>query len=112
MLICSAAHDGYVDLSAMLTALADRGIVSVLCEGGPTLAASLLAGGHVGRVYWLIAPEILGSATLAPAIATSARMPVSTGLRIDSTAMLGPDLLVTATPTPAQAHRDHGLGSE
>jgi diaminohydroxyphosphoribosylaminopyrimidine deaminase/5-amino-6-(5-phosphoribosylamino)uracil reductase len=111
VLICRATHDGYVDLAAMLTALADRGIVSVLCEGGPTLAASLLAGGHVGRVYWLIAPEILGSATLAPAIATSTRTPIPIGLRIDSTAMLGADLLVTATPSPTMLHRDHGMES-
>jgi diaminohydroxyphosphoribosylaminopyrimidine deaminase/5-amino-6-(5-phosphoribosylamino)uracil reductase len=110
VLNCRATSDGYVDLTAMLTALADRGIVSVLCEGGPTLAAGLLDGGHVGRVYWLIAPEILGSATLAPAIAASSRMPIPTGLRIDSTAMLGPDLLVTATPS--MSHRDHGMESK
>jgi diaminohydroxyphosphoribosylaminopyrimidine deaminase / 5-amino-6-(5-phosphoribosylamino)uracil reductase len=95
----------------MLTALADRGIVSVLCEGGPTLAAGLLAGGYIGRVYWLIAPEILGSATLAPAIAAASRVPIPTGLRIDSTVMLGPDLLVTATPSPTMSHRDHGMDS-
>jgi len=111
VLICRATHDGYVDLNYMLTTLADRGIVSVLCEGGPTLAAGLLTGGHVGRIYWLIAPEILGSATLAPAIATPTRMPIPTGLRIDSTEMLGPDLLVTATPSPTSSHRDHGMES-
>ncbi|HEY5093734.1 MAG TPA: bifunctional diaminohydroxyphosphoribosylaminopyrimidine deaminase/5-amino-6-(5-phosphoribosylamino)uracil reductase RibD [Candidatus Eremiobacteraceae bacterium] len=106
-LVCHATAEGYVDLGAMLTALGERGIISILCEGGPTIAAAMLAGAHVGRVYWLVAPEILGSATLAPAIATATRTPTRTGLRIDSIAMLGLDLLVTATPTKtAPIHAD------
>jgi diaminohydroxyphosphoribosylaminopyrimidine deaminase/5-amino-6-(5-phosphoribosylamino)uracil reductase len=106
VLICPATSEGYVDLASMLQVLGGRGIVSILCEGGPTLAASLLAGAHVGRVYWLIAPEILGSAVLAPAIATSTRTPSSIGLRIDSTAMLGSDLLITSTPLHTSSSRD------
>jgi len=112
LMLCQATQEGYVDLTSMLIALGDRGIVSVLCEGGPTLAAGLLAGGHVGRVYWLVAPEILGSAALAPSIATSTRIPTPTGLRFDSAFMLGPDLLVTATPSHATAHRDDGKESK
>jgi diaminohydroxyphosphoribosylaminopyrimidine deaminase/5-amino-6-(5-phosphoribosylamino)uracil reductase len=91
----------------MLSVLGGRGIVSILCEGGPTLAASLLAGAHAGRVYWFIAPEILGSAALAPAIATSTRTPSSIALRIDSTAMLGADLLITGTPIPNSLNPNH-----
>jgi diaminohydroxyphosphoribosylaminopyrimidine deaminase/5-amino-6-(5-phosphoribosylamino)uracil reductase len=106
VLVCAATPDGLVDLTSMLQVLGSRGIVSILCEGGPTLAASLLAGAHVGRVYWLIAPEILGSAALAPAIATSTRTPSSIGLRIDSTAMLGSDLLITSTPLHTSSSRD------
>ena len=101
VLQCPASPEGYVDLSSMLEALGKRGIISVLCEGGPTLAASLLSGGHVGRIYWFVAPEVLGSATLAPAIATMNRTPMRTSLRIDSALMLGSDVLVTATPTNA-----------
>ena len=101
VLECAATHEGYVDLSSMLAILGKRGVISILCEGGPTLAASLLAGGHVGRVYWFVAPEVLGSAALAPAIATMNRTPMRTPLRIDSAVMLGSDVLVTATPTNA-----------
>jgi diaminohydroxyphosphoribosylaminopyrimidine deaminase/5-amino-6-(5-phosphoribosylamino)uracil reductase len=107
VVICPATPEGYVDLGAMLSVLGGRGIVSILCEGGPTLAASLLAGAHVGRVYWFIAPEILGSAVLAPAIATSTRTPSSIALRIDSTAMLGADLLITGTPIPNSLNPNH-----
>jgi diaminohydroxyphosphoribosylaminopyrimidine deaminase/5-amino-6-(5-phosphoribosylamino)uracil reductase len=106
VLICPATPEGHVDLSYMLRALGARGVISVLCEGGPTMAASLLAGEHIGRIYWLIAPEILGSASLAPAIATSTGAPKSTRLRINSTEMLGADLLVTATLSHVPANGD------
>ena len=106
VLICPATQEGYVDLGSMLHVLGSRGIISILCEGGPTLAASLLAGTHIGRIYWLVAPEILGSASLAPAIATSTRTPSPIGLRIDSTAMLGSDLLITSTPVNTHSTRD------
>ncbi len=42
-----------VDVGAGLVALKERGIASVLCEGGPRLAARLLAGGLVDRIEWL-----------------------------------------------------------
>jgi diaminohydroxyphosphoribosylaminopyrimidine deaminase/5-amino-6-(5-phosphoribosylamino)uracil reductase len=106
VLICPATPNGYVDLASMLEKLGGRGIVSILCEGGPTLAGSLLAGVHVGRIYWFIAPEILGSAALAPAIATSTPTLSSIALRIDSTAMLGSDLLITSTPEHASTSQD------
>jgi diaminohydroxyphosphoribosylaminopyrimidine deaminase/5-amino-6-(5-phosphoribosylamino)uracil reductase len=97
--VLPATPQGHVDLDALLKELGRRNIVSVLCEGGPTLAASLLAGAHVGRVYWFIAPEILGSAASAPAIDAAPSTPSATGLRIESAVMLGADILVSATPT-------------
>jgi diaminohydroxyphosphoribosylaminopyrimidine deaminase/5-amino-6-(5-phosphoribosylamino)uracil reductase len=106
VLVCPATPEGYVDLGSMLQTLGGRGIVSILCEGGPTLAAGLLAEAHVGRIYWLVAPEILGSAALAPAIATSTRIHGSIGLRIDATAMLGPDLVITSTPLNISSDRN------
>jgi diaminohydroxyphosphoribosylaminopyrimidine deaminase/5-amino-6-(5-phosphoribosylamino)uracil reductase len=106
VLICPATPEGNVDLGSMLQMLGSRGVVSILCEGGPTLAAGLLAGSHIGRIYWLVAPEILGSASLAPAIATSTRTPSPIGLRIDSTALLGSDILITSTPVQTHSPRD------
>lgn len=41
---------GGVDLLALLTELGRRDIVEVFCEGGPTLATSLLAAGLVDRL--------------------------------------------------------------
>lgn len=49
-----------VDLKKLLEALASKGIVSVLVEGGGELAASLLKDGLVDRVMFFIAPKIIG----------------------------------------------------
>ena len=45
-----------------MESLRARGIFSVLCEGGPTLGASLLGAGVVDRFYWAIAPRFLSGA--------------------------------------------------
>ena len=55
-----AGPDG-VDLGAALRELGRRGLVSVLVEAGPTLAAALLRAGLVSRVSWFLAPLILGA---------------------------------------------------
>lgn len=52
-----------VDLGAMLADLGERGIVSVLLEGGPTLAAGFLRAGLIDRVVGYVAPALLGAGT-------------------------------------------------
>ena len=54
-------QDGHVDLGQALEQLAAAGIYSILCEGGATLGAALLKGGHVDRIYAFVASEIFGS---------------------------------------------------
>ena len=43
-----------------LALLARRGLLDILCEGGPTLAGALLADGLVDRVAVFVAPLVLG----------------------------------------------------
>ena len=47
-------------LDAVLRHLADRGLNSVMVEGGGRLAAALLAGGHVRKQCLVYAPVVLG----------------------------------------------------
>jgi diaminohydroxyphosphoribosylaminopyrimidine deaminase/5-amino-6-(5-phosphoribosylamino)uracil reductase len=51
---------GPTGLRGALQALAARGLLDVLCEGGPTLAGELLAGGLLDRVLLFVAPLIVG----------------------------------------------------
>ncbi len=52
---------GGLDLEQVLRALGERGIDTVLCEGGGVLAASLLAGRLVDRIYLFLAPLLIGA---------------------------------------------------
>ncbi len=42
---------------------AEHGVVSILCEGGPTLNSALLAGGLVDELFLTISPQLLGGLT-------------------------------------------------
>jgi riboflavin biosynthesis pyrimidine reductase len=56
-----AARDGQLDLAAALTQLRERfDVHSVLCEGGPHLAAQLLAGAHVDELFLSVSPTLAG----------------------------------------------------
>ncbi|MBM3223582.1 MAG: bifunctional diaminohydroxyphosphoribosylaminopyrimidine deaminase/5-amino-6-(5-phosphoribosylamino)uracil reductase RibD [Candidatus Tectomicrobia bacterium] len=60
--VCLQAYDdGRVDLEAALRALGERGIASVLVEGGATLSATLLQRRLIDKVVFFIAPKIIGS---------------------------------------------------
>lgn len=49
-----------IDLSALRPALAERGFSEVLCEGGPSLFADLLAAGAVDELCWTVVPRLVG----------------------------------------------------
>jgi diaminohydroxyphosphoribosylaminopyrimidine deaminase/5-amino-6-(5-phosphoribosylamino)uracil reductase len=51
---------GPAGLRGALHALAARGLLDVLCEGGPTLAGALLTAGLIDRVLLFVAPLIVG----------------------------------------------------
>ena len=51
-----------VDLAAALTALGDRGLRRLLCEGGPTLLSGLLVAGLVDELCLTSSPLLVGPA--------------------------------------------------
>jgi len=57
VLVCG---DAEVDLPAALTALADRGLTQVLCEGGPHLLGSLTAADAVDELCLTVSPLLAG----------------------------------------------------
>ncbi|BDE05943.1 riboflavin biosynthesis protein RibD [Vulcanimicrobium alpinum] len=90
--------DRTIDLTAALRALREREVSSVLCEGGPTLAGRLLAGGLVQRIVWLIAPTFLRGETAVPVLA-GADLAGRDGWRFDRIERLGDDMLLSADLT-------------
>ncbi len=87
-----------LDLRAAMRALRERGIATVLCEGGPTLAGNLLATGLVQRLVWLVAPVLLSSDCAVPALA-GADVSSLNGWRFDRIERVGDDMLISANLT-------------
>lgn len=88
-----------VDPRGALAVLYERGIRSVLLEGGPTVAGAFVDAGLVDTVVAYVAPALLGQGTAALATAsTGATMEAITRLRLVDVTILGADLRLTAVP--------------
>jgi len=91
-----------LDIAALLAELWQRGVRSVLLEGGPTLAGAFVAAGAVDAVTGYLAPALLGAGPAA--LADAGITTIADALRLDVTDVVrvGPDLRVTAVPTAPQ----------
>jgi diaminohydroxyphosphoribosylaminopyrimidine deaminase/5-amino-6-(5-phosphoribosylamino)uracil reductase len=92
-----SSRGGGLDLTAALRELRKREIISVLCEGGPRLGASLLSAGVVDRIYWAIAPRFLGSPSAVAALSGADLTGVA--LQFDGAERVGDDVIVSARVT-------------
>lgn len=88
-----------LDVAQGLEALRGRGIASLLCEGGPTLAGHLLQRRLVDRLVWLVAPRLLRTAEAVPVLLVGDLAAVR-GLRFDGVERLGADLLISGRFEP------------
>jgi diaminohydroxyphosphoribosylaminopyrimidine deaminase/5-amino-6-(5-phosphoribosylamino)uracil reductase len=75
--------------------LGRREVQSILIEGGPTLAAGVLAAGAVDRVAWMVAPILIGGDG-APALDGPGHAKLADAWRLGSlqTTRLGNDALI------------------
>jgi diaminohydroxyphosphoribosylaminopyrimidine deaminase/5-amino-6-(5-phosphoribosylamino)uracil reductase len=87
-----------LDLPALMAALRERDVTSVLLEGGPTLAGSFLAAGLVDRVVGYIAPVLIGGGPPALAGPGAPSIGAATRLRLDEITPIGPDVRLVARP--------------
>lgn len=61
---CSAADPGQVDLATLLDRLADRDLLRVLTEGGPTLLGAFIAAGLLDEMCLTSAPVLVGGSAV------------------------------------------------
>jgi diaminohydroxyphosphoribosylaminopyrimidine deaminase/5-amino-6-(5-phosphoribosylamino)uracil reductase len=84
-------------LRAGLQRLADEyNVMHVLCEGGGTLAASLVAEGLVDEFAFFIAPKLLGSDGLPGFSKSGGLMADMTNLKFQTFEQVGDDILIKA----------------
>jgi len=83
------------DLSAneVATELFDRGIQSVLIEGGQEIFSSFIEAKLVDKIHYIYAPTILGSEALS-----ISKLNHGLSLSNCSVQQLGPDVMLTTTP--------------
>ncbi len=91
-----------VDTAALLGLLGQRGITSVLVEGGGTLLGTLFDQRLVDRVVAFIAPVIIGGRRAAPAIGGERASALAHAPRLRDVVyrQLGEDTMVVGYPTP------------
>ncbi len=94
--------DGRVDLRALMGCLADRGVNSVLVEGGGVLLASMFRDGLVSKVEAIVAPMIIGGEHARTPVEGEGFSRIGDALRLSrvSAGRLGEDVhIVGYTPT-------------
>ena len=92
-------NNGELNLPALLAELGRRDIMSVLCEGGPTLAAALVQQGLVDKYRLFYAPKLIGAdAQTGIGPLGLEKMSEALNLNIRDVERVGDDILVTAYP--------------
>lgn len=89
---------GRVDLLELLKRLAERGVVSVLVEGGSELAGSFLKQRLIDRVILFIVPLLIGGHDAVPAIGGEGFDKLEEAVRLSEVRLrkLGRDFILTA----------------
>jgi diaminohydroxyphosphoribosylaminopyrimidine deaminase/5-amino-6-(5-phosphoribosylamino)uracil reductase len=96
VLVLPTAADGRVDLAALFAALGQRGVMSVLVEGGATLLGALFDAALVDKVHAVIAPLIIGGDAVAAVRGRGAwSMAETHRLQQVTVTRLGDDVLIT-----------------
>jgi len=81
---CPLSSEGRIDMLAALHALANRGIVTLMVEGGAELAGSLLAHRLADELHAFLAPNLLGPRGRAGAVDWAGPATPSEAPRIES----------------------------
>ncbi len=86
------------DADVVLGALAARGVVDVLLEGGPTLAGAFAGARRIDRVLAYLAPKFLGAGPPALGDAGVSTVTGAVALVVEQVSMCGLDVRISAVP--------------
>lgn len=93
-------YSGDLDLQSLMATLAKRGIISLLIEGGATLASHALNAGIVDKVMYFVAPKIIGGRESYPAVGGTSYRTIEDALRVENIRVrrIGEDILIEGYP--------------
>ena len=87
---------GRVDIPSMVKELGSMGILSVMVEGGPTLAASFLKADCVDRIVWYVGARIAGGVGLPAISGVFGTISDAADLTFADITRIGPDIRIVA----------------
>jgi diaminohydroxyphosphoribosylaminopyrimidine deaminase/5-amino-6-(5-phosphoribosylamino)uracil reductase len=93
-LVVAPGVSGTVDLGQALIAIAERGLLDVLVEGGAGISASLWRAGLVDHGVWYVAGRIAGGIGLGVFDHTFSNIDQARAVEIVAVQHLGPDLRI------------------
>ena len=98
VLVCSE-KDGRVDPDDLLTKLGERGVQSILLEGGSHLAGAFLRAGLIDRCMLFLAPKLVGGAGMGLFAGAGVNL-MADAIRLEEMKVkrIGVDLLVEGVP--------------
>ena len=99
--VLAVPSDGnYVSLGGLLDALGERGVLTVLVEGGGTLLGTLFDQRRVDRLYAVIAPVIIGAADAPSPVSGIGAQVMADAPRLRDVIVnrLGEDTLISGVP--------------
>ncbi len=88
----AAGEDAKAPLAAALRELRERGVETVLCEGGAMLNGALLAEGLVDELFLVIASKLAGGA--GPGVVGGPQLEPTVGMELVSALEAGGDLFL------------------
>lgn len=90
------------DPRQVLALLAERDVVDVLLEGGPTLAGAFVRAGAVDRIVAYVAPILLGQGPVALGPSGVSTITEAHQWRVEGVTMTGRDVRISAVPATGQ----------
>jgi len=103
-IIRTGSRDRRVNIEELLKALGERGLASVLVEGGAEVAWEFASRRLFDKAVFMIAPKILGGRESVPSVSGAGFPAISDAIKlsIQSVRRLGGDLIVVAYPSVRQ----------
>ena len=92
-----SAEEGKLPIAKVVAALAERGITSLLVEGGSSVHGAFYDAGLADRVYAFVAPKIIGGKNALPPVGGEGSEFVAEGWLLEEVEVqkLGTDIMVT-----------------
>lgn len=106
ILPCVPAPGGGVDVDDLLRRLGERGVVSLLVEGGARVHGSFLAAGRIDRLHLFFGPKVFGAGPSWIEGWAADSVASAKGFEIVSTSLLEGDLWVEARPRAQRSETD------